>query len=501
MMNEREPASATRREAMIASGIAIGGVGQCAWTPDAASATISNQASVFVLSSTKSLARVPGETFIVRTYGFAEPADGGGALYRRVGAVPKHKGWFRSVDGVLWELTDDMPSIKAFGAVGNGQEDDRAAIQAAIDFVAMRGGGTAVVPPGQFRLVMTPAPDGTGPIGLWMRSGVRLKGLDRLRSVLVLADAQRGPGTFGRVIASPDLTDATLADFTLDANRTGQGAERDATNGAAIMLGTAGAHVERVQIENLVVRNANGQGIQVVGHPKAVSHDIVIRGNRVERSSFIGIQVSHFVGLVIDDNDVIDCHDNGIDIYGDDFVTRSNIVTGRQASIARNRVRQCASGVFLETVADIDVLNNLVDGCRVTGVHVNRIHGEPSGITIAHNRVTATPIGASITGDTGGISFQGNYFSRFTEAALQFGLNGQGNVSFVVATDNIFDARGTTCPIVLGSVPTGTLSWVQVRNNYVYGTPAPDHLFVNYYGVNNLVKVGEFVGLQRDYPD
>jgi hypothetical protein len=317
--------------------------------------------------------------------------------------------------------------------------------------------------------------------------------------VLALADGQRGPGTFGRIIASPDLVDAELADFTLEANRAGQGAERDATNGAAIMLGTAGAHVERLRIENLIVRNANGQGIQVVGHPKAVSRDIVIRGNRVERSSFIGIQVSHFTGLVIDDNDIADCRDNGIDVYGDDFVTNSNAVTSTQASITRNRVRRCATGVFLETVADVEVAGNRFDGCTKTGLHINRIHGEPSGITISGNRTDATPIGASITGDTGGVAILNNHFSRFTTAGIQFGLDGQGNVSFVVASGNVFDCRHAHGPVVLGSVPKGVLSWIRVQDNYVYGLPKPEQLFVNRYGTNNDVQVGDFIGVQRDY--
>jgi hypothetical protein len=318
------------------------------------------------------------------------------------------------------------------------------------------------------------------------------------RSVLTLADGQRGPGTFGRIIASPDLTDASLVDFTLEANRAGQGVERDATNGAAIMLGTAGAHVERVRIENLIVKDANGQGIQVVGHPDALSRDIIIRGNRVERSSFIGIQVSHFTGLVIDDNDILDCRDNGIDVYGDNFVTQSVVVTSTQASITRNRVRRCASGVFLETVAEVDVTGNIFDACRGTGLHVNRIHGEPSGIMITGNRTVATPIGASMTGDFGGVSFIGNHFSRFTVAALQFGLNGDGNVSFVAASGNVFDCRGVTCPVVFGCAPTGVLSWIRVTGNYIMGLPRADQLFVNLFKTNNDVHVGGFIGVQRD---
>jgi hypothetical protein len=504
MSPDREEASGgpTRREAL--SRVAVGGAGVLALAPGAASCDPGSgrgrQTGLFTLPSTRSPVAVPADVAAVRTDGFASPGDGGGALYRRVSAAPAHRGWFRSADGAFWELNVDDPSVAAFGAIGDGQADDRAAIQAAIDFVSARGGGSVILPAGRFRLVWVPAPDGTGPIGLWMRSGVELRGTNRLRSVLVLAEGQRGPGTFGRIIASGVLTDAVLADFTLEANRAGQASERDATNGAAIMLGTAGAHVERLRIENLVVRGANGQGIQVVGHPKAVSRDVVIRGNRVERSSFIGIQVSHFVGLVIEDNDISDCRDNGIDVYGDDFVTNSTKVTSTRARITGNRVARCSCGVFLETVADIDVAGNWFTDCTKTGLHINRIHGEPAGITISGNRTIGTPIGASITGDTGGVSFLGNHYSRFTVAGIQFGLDGQGNVSFVTASGNVFDCRGTTAPVIFGSVPGGVLSWIRVTGNHIHGLPAPERLFVNRYRTNNVVRVDGFIGVQTDFP-
>lgn len=392
---------------------------------------------------------------------------------------------------------DDAPSVRVFGAIGDGRADDRAAIQDAIDHVAACGGGTVVLPAGRFRIVLTPAQD--GPIGLWLRSGVRLQGTDRRRSVLMLADGQRGPGTYGRIIASGDLVDASLGNFTIEANRSGQGAECDATNGGAILLGSGGKHVERVIIEDMIVRGANGQAIQVIGYPGAVSRDVTIRGNRIEGSSFIGIQVSHFDGLVIDDNDIVDCRDNGIDVYGDNVLAVSTIVTSTQASITRNRVRRCSSGVFLETVSDVDVDGNLFDACRTTGLHINRIHGEPSGIMITGNRTRATPIGASMTGDFGGVTFQGNHYSGFSVAALQFGLQGQGNVSFVAAIGNTFDCRHTTCPVIFGCAPKGVLSWIRVTDNIVMGSPRLDRLFLNLFATNNGVHVGGFIGVQTSF--
>jgi hypothetical protein len=434
---------------------------------------------------------------VIATDGFSRAGDGGGATYRRVTVAPTHRGWFRSPDGSIWELDEDRVSIRAMGAVGDGRADDRAAVQGAIDYIAARGGGIVVIPPGRFRLVMVAAPDHTGPICLWLRSTVEVRGVDRRRSILTLADGQRGPGTFGRIVASGDLHDVALANFTLEANRAGQLAERDATNGGAIMLGTAGTHVERVTIEDVIVKDANGQGIQVVGYPGRPSRNVTIRNNAIYHSSFIGIQVSHFRDILIEGNAIEDCRDNAIDLYGDNFLDNSNTVTSCFARVRQNTVTNCACGVFLETVSDIDVTDNIFRQCRVTGLHINRIHGEPGGIMIMGNRTTDTPIGASMTGDFGGVSFLNNHIGKFSIAGLQFGLDGQGNVSNVVASGNVFDCRNISAPIVYGCAPDGVLSWIRVTDNFVYGLPDQGKLFVNKFKTNNDVNVERFIGVQK----
>lgn len=57
---------------------------------------------------------------------------------------------------------------RRFGAVGDGATDDRAAIQAAIDWVAGLGGGTVYLPPGTYAI-------GTGGLSITAR-GVKLRG-------------------------------------------------------------------------------------------------------------------------------------------------------------------------------------------------------------------------------------------------------------------------------------------------------------------------------------
>lgn len=70
--------------------------------------------------------------------GYASAGDRGEGLYRRVSAKPAHGGTFQSRDGAWWELADAELNPFQFGAAGDGQTDDSAAIQAMFDCVPLR---------------------------------------------------------------------------------------------------------------------------------------------------------------------------------------------------------------------------------------------------------------------------------------------------------------------------------------------------------------------------
>ena len=44
------------------------------------------------------------------------------------------------------------------------------------------------------------------------------------------------------------------------------------------------------------------------------------------------------------------------------------------------------------------------------------------------------------------------------------------------------------------------MSWIRIHDNYVYGLPKPEQLFVNRYGTNNDVQVDNFIGVQTRFP-
>lgn len=81
------------------------------------------------------LANFPAPLMAFSTLGYAAGGDGGGATYKRVGSQPSHAGKVQSADGAWWELSVSEVDVRQFGVVGDGAVDDRAALQAAVDYV------------------------------------------------------------------------------------------------------------------------------------------------------------------------------------------------------------------------------------------------------------------------------------------------------------------------------------------------------------------------------
>jgi len=386
-------------------------------------------------------------------------------------------------------------TVRAFGARGDGVTDDAPAIQRAIDAAAQAGGGVVTLDPGTYLLRYRPSDDGDGGSALTLRSGVTLEGTDRARCILKLADAQLGPGSYARIIASKgEISRAVLRGFTIDGSRQGQGQFRDGFGGAAVLLGWKGRCLD-VTVENLTVHDAVGQGIMLQGSIESVSRNLRIANNLVERTSFIGIQCSQFDGVEIVGNRINDCYDNAIDVYGDDTAGHSTVVTSHRATITDNQIRGCSIGVFLETVADCVAARNVIADCRTAGVRVNRIHGEPRNLTIERNTISGTPIGVAMGGDTGGVVIRDNAIRGFTKAGIEFSYN----VSRVTATANRFVPATRTTPIVLGqpttlgSTPEEQLAHVNIQNNRVPRGHDQESLFVNRYRRVADVQVGQFV--------
>jgi hypothetical protein len=92
----------------------------------------------------------------IRTAGYYAAGDGGGALYKRAASIPAHGAYLTSNSGtVIWEFAEEAPNVKQFGAKDDVSFNSAPAIQAAIDYVQTKKGGTVHLGRGTYRIEAT----------------------------------------------------------------------------------------------------------------------------------------------------------------------------------------------------------------------------------------------------------------------------------------------------------------------------------------------------------
>jgi len=92
----------------------------------------------------------------IRTAGYYAAGDGGGALYKRAASIPAHGAYLTSNSGtVIWEFAEEDPNVKQFGAKDDVSFNSAPAIQAAIDYVEAKNGGTVHLGRGIYRIEAT----------------------------------------------------------------------------------------------------------------------------------------------------------------------------------------------------------------------------------------------------------------------------------------------------------------------------------------------------------
>lgn len=335
-------------------------------------------------------------------------------------------------------------SVKDYGAKGDGITNDQPAFQAAVDAVNAAGGGIVFVPPGTYILdvvnYVTDSGSVYGITSIKLKNNVILQGAGPA-SILKVKSGAYGGGAFYRMISSRDtvrLSNAGIFDLTVDGNRANQVASAQCNN---ITLEVANT----VEVSRVNCINANGNGIMLRGAGGSPAINVKVTECSVSNCATIGIQVSQFAGAIISNNFVDSTGDNCIDIYGEDGDTTSN---GMYFTITGNTVNRGLVGIFCETVQQGTVTGNSVNICSL-GITVNRINGQPNGINIGNNVVTACPYSLRVTGDTGGISVVDNIFIGFSIGGVVLGEGGVGSCSYVDVSRNFFTPANTTVPCIL----------------------------------------------------
>jgi len=87
---------------------------------------------------------IPAIRKTVRVGGRHTTLDRGSAIYVRVASEPNHPGKFQSLDLGWWELNEEYPTLRMFGARGDGVTDDTNAIQDAFDYCVAKSCAVSV---------------------------------------------------------------------------------------------------------------------------------------------------------------------------------------------------------------------------------------------------------------------------------------------------------------------------------------------------------------------
>lgn len=113
-------------------------------------------AGVFVSRAAAAAAVIPPSVQVtgLQLLGYAQAGDGGEATYRYSPVQAAGDGRFQSTDGAWWEISSIDLTPQMFGALASNSAADRAtnltAFQAAMNVLAVRGGGRLFVPPGSY---------------------------------------------------------------------------------------------------------------------------------------------------------------------------------------------------------------------------------------------------------------------------------------------------------------------------------------------------------------
>lgn len=213
---------------------------------------------------------------------------------------------------------------KAFGAVGDGLADDTLALQAAIDTLSAKGGGTLYLSAGTY-----PVSAASGGDALVLKAGVQLVGVSTSATFLKL-DPSSGPVNS---LLATEGDHLGLSHLTLDGNR-GQQAQAGA---GVVSHGSA-----YLSVDSVVVTGASGYGFDL----RDIGNDVGFRNNTASNNGLDGVIANQSGHQTWADNAALRNGGNGFTLTGGltltDNVAEGNggngfVLEGEQATLLSGR--------------------------------------------------------------------------------------------------------------------------------------------------------------------
>ena len=330
--------------------------------------------------------------------------------------------------GMRSAQSNEVSDVTAFGAVGDGETDDRGAIQRAVDAAQEAGGGVVFFPAGEYLLgteldleelqdiwfsgsgtsSVLKAPPTVNFVTMRLQAPRRVR-ISHLRFVGV-------PQGSTVAVRGADATDLEIADCMMELGNSGvraigraagsgtrnlrvvQTTVRDMTgSGAGIIVGP---YSRDILIANNIIDGVGEEGISLdgsgFGDDALQPRRATIVGNRVSRTGRVGIAVYRASDVTVSGNVV---SGTGPGFAGIGVSSDSDAIVCRHVSVADNVIEDAGEdGIRLRDVRYFSVVGNVVRDIR---------GGDGIGVGGAadaeHGTITANVIVASGGVDRAGI--------------------------------------------------------------------------------------------------
>jgi hypothetical protein len=250
----------------------------------------------------------------------------------------------------------DIFNVLDFGAVADGATNASVAINAAIAAAAILStGGEVYLPAGRYRIDLSVSP-------VLAKSNVMLRGAGRGRTLLLIDDSiATGIANAGlsNAVASgnfPAIADFHLRDLTMQGTR---GKNGSSVTSAAFLVNLT--NINNISVQDCEFLDSRGFSLGLFS-----GSDVMVRGNRVERSNADSIAVWDVSHVTISDNQIGMSGDDSISVHTND----ATLAPLRAGVVISGNVISDGPGIHVLGAKSVAISGNVIRRARANGINV-----------------------------------------------------------------------------------------------------------------------------------